>query len=85
MFQMCYYHQHACLLVCMSLLPAGVSVKLQWMIQVTREIQGNSKIQEFWVCGTAGQGGGLSLQPNFKKGRLGRTSTFRGGCWEREG
>ena len=21
MFQMCYYHQHACLLVCLSLLP----------------------------------------------------------------
>ena len=55
---MCYYHQHACLLVCLSLLPAGLSVKLQWMIQVTREIQGNSKIQEFWVCCTAGQGGG---------------------------
>ena len=34
MFQMCYYHQHACLLVCLSLLPACLSVKLQWMIQV---------------------------------------------------
>ena len=26
MFQMCYYHQHACLLVCLSLLPACLSV-----------------------------------------------------------
>ena len=45
-FQMCYYHQYACLLVCLSLLSAclslTVSVKFQWMIQVTREIQGNS-------------------------------------------
>ena len=48
-FQMCY-HQHACLLVCLSLLSACLSVKLQWMIQVTREIQGNSWFQEFWVC-----------------------------------
>ena len=31
-------------------LPARLSVKLQWMIQVTKEIQGNSWIQEFWVC-----------------------------------
>ena len=35
MFQMCYYHQNACLLVCVYLLPAYLSVKLQWMIQVT--------------------------------------------------
>ena len=41
-FQMCYYHQRACLLVCLSLLPACQSVKLKWMIQVTREIHGNS-------------------------------------------
>ena len=41
-FQMYYYHQHACLLVCFSLLSACLSVKLQWMIQFTREIQGNS-------------------------------------------
>ena len=29
--------------------------------------------------------GGLNFQPNFQKGRggLGRTSTFREGCWER--
>ena len=27
----------------------------------------------------------LSLQPNFQKGGLDRTSTFRGGCWERGG
>ena len=26
MFQMCYYHQHACLSVCLSLLPACLSV-----------------------------------------------------------
>ena len=39
MFQMCYYHQYACLLVSLSLLPACLSVKLQWMIQVTREIK----------------------------------------------
>ena len=45
---MCYYHQHACLLICLSLLSACLSVKRQWMIQVTREIQGNSWIQEFW-------------------------------------
>ena len=56
MFQMCYYHQNACLLVCLSLLPACLSVKFQWMIQVTREIQDNSKIQKFLVCCTAGQG-----------------------------
>ena len=31
------------------------------------------------------RGKGLSLQPNFRKGGLGRTSTFRGGCWERAG
>ena len=41
-FQICYYHQYACLLVCLSLLSASLSVKLQWMIQVTREIQANS-------------------------------------------
>ena len=41
-FQMCYYHEHACLLVCLSLLSACLSVKLPWMIQVKREIQGNS-------------------------------------------
>ena len=34
---------------CLSSLPV-LSVKLQWMIQVTREIQGNSWIQEFLVC-----------------------------------
>ena len=38
------------LFVCLSLQSACLSVKLQWMIQVTREIQGNSWIQEFWVC-----------------------------------
>ena len=42
MFQLCYYHQHTCLLVCLPLLPACLSVKLQWMIQVIRGIQGNS-------------------------------------------
>ena len=30
--------KHACLLVCLFLLSACLSVKLQWMIQVTREI-----------------------------------------------
>ena len=34
---MCYYHQHACLLVCLSLLSAFLSVKLLWMLKVTRE------------------------------------------------
>ena len=34
------FHQHACLLVCLSLLSVCLSVKLQWMIQVTKEIQG---------------------------------------------
>ena len=29
--------------------------------------------------------GGMSLQPNFQKGGFDRTSTFRGGCWERGG
>ena len=56
--QMCYYHQHRCAnsnmlvfcLVCLSILSACLSVKLQWMIKVTREIQGNSWIQEFSVC-----------------------------------
>ena len=28
---------------------------------------------------------GLSLQPNFQKGGHDKTSTFRGGCWERWG
>ena len=37
MFQMCYYHQQACLWVFLSLLPACLSVKLQWMIHVTKE------------------------------------------------
>ena len=41
-FQMCYFYQHACLLVCLFLLSACLSVKLLWMIQVTREMQGNS-------------------------------------------
>ena len=30
-----------------------------------------------------GGGWGLGVQPNFEKGGLDRTSTFRGGCWER--
>ena len=31
-----------------------------------------------------GSGGrGLNFQPNFQKEGLGRTSTFREGCWER--
>ena len=30
---MCYYHQHACVFVCLSLLSACLSIKLQWMIQ----------------------------------------------------
>ena len=49
-FQLCCYHQHACVLVCLSLPSAYLSVKLQWMIQVTREIQSNPWIQEFWLC-----------------------------------
>ena len=28
-------------------------------------------------------GGGLNFQPNSQKGGLGRTLTFREGCWER--
>ena len=39
---MCYYHQHASLMVCLSLLSACLSVKLQWMIHLTQEIQANS-------------------------------------------
>ena len=41
------------------------------------------------VPSAGGEGGGggvvvLNFQPNLQKGgRLGRTSTFRGGCWER--
>ena len=31
------------------------------------------------------RGGGLSPQPNFQKGGLEKTSTFRGCCWERGG
>ena len=31
-----------CLFVCLSLMSTCLSVKLQWVIQVTREIQGNS-------------------------------------------
>ena len=41
-FQMCYSYQHACLLVCLSLLSACLSVKFPRMIQVTRKKQGNS-------------------------------------------
>ena len=44
---MCYYHQHACLLVCLSLLSTCLSVKLQWMIQVARKIQGKYRTLEF--------------------------------------
>ena len=36
---MCYYHQHACLLVCLPLLSASV-IQTSMMIQVTREIKG---------------------------------------------
>ena len=31
------------------------------------------------------RGGGLSPNQIFKKGGLDKTSTFRGGCWERGG
>ena len=31
------------------------------------------------------QGGGVELHTKLKKGGLDRTSTFRGGCWERGG
>ena len=44
---MCYYHQHACLLVYLSLLSACLSVKLEWMIQVTKANTGqllNSRV-----------------------------------------
>ena len=53
--QMCYYHQqqHACLLLGLPVYPVCLSVKLQWMIQVTKEIQGNSWIQEFKSSGCA--------------------------------
>ena len=32
---------------------------------------------------SAGWGGGLASNQIFKKGGLDKTSTFRGGCWER--
>ena len=32
---MCYYHQQACLLVCLSLMSACLSVKLQWIQVIT--------------------------------------------------
>ena len=39
------------MLVFWSACHSCLSVKLQWIIQFTREIQGgNSWIQEFWVC-----------------------------------
>ena len=48
-----------------------------------------SQSQSYIVCTpplSAEQGvGGLSLQPNFKKWRLDRTSTFRGGLREKRG
>ena len=47
---MCYYHQHACLLVCLSLLPACLSVKLQWMIQVTREYRATLEFKSCWCA-----------------------------------
>ena len=55
---MCYYHQNACLLVCLSLLSACLSVKLQGMIQVTREIQGK------WV------GAQNQKHPNREKNKI---------------
>ena len=41
----------------------------------------------FLLEGGRGEGwrGGLNLQPNFEKGRLGRTSTFRGGLPKKGG
>ena len=87
MFQMCYYHQHACLLVCLSLLPSFLSVKLQWMIQVTREIY--RATLEF-------KSSGCAVHPRFcswvepptkfkKKAGLDKTSTFRGGLLGKRG
>ena len=74
---MCYYQQHTCFLVCLSLLPACLSVKPQWMIQVTREIQGNSWTQEFWVSSRCAQVSVCqsqsklhSVHPPFCRGRL---------------
>ena len=68
MFQMCYYHQHACLLAWLSLLPVCLSVKLQWMIQFTREIQATLEIKSSGctVSNNLFYDSGLSLSVSVK-------------------
>ena len=63
---MCYYHQHACLLVCLSLLSACLYVKLQWMIQVIREIQSNCAVAGCAVSNNLIYDSSLSLSISFK-------------------
>ena len=54
----------ACVLACLSLLSACLSVKLQWVIQVTMEIQSNSRIQE--LSNNLYYGSSLSLSVSAK-------------------
>ena len=97
---MCCYHHHACFSVCLSLVPACLSVKLQWMIQVTRAtlefkssgcavsnklIYDSSLSQNYIVCTLPLSAGGFEPPTRFKNRGLDRTSTFRGGYWERGG
>ena len=93
MFQTCYYHQDACLLVCLSLLSVS---------QTSVDDSGHQRntTLEFKSSGCAvsnnlisvclcrkGEGGGWGgggvspgePQPNLKKEELDKTSTFRGG------
>ena len=56
-----------------------------FMTQLVLVCQPQSKLHSVhpFLQGQVGVGGGggvLSLQPNLKKGRLDRTTTFRGGC-----
>ena len=54
----------ACVLACLSLLSAYLSVKLQWVIQVTMEIQSNSRIQQ--LSNNLYYGSSLSLSVSAK-------------------
>ena len=70
----------------------GKTVRKQYVAQVSlasEPISHSVRLKSIIVCTPFPflmRGWGLNLQPNFQKkgdGVLGRTSTFRGGCWER--
>ena len=82
MFQMCYYHQHACLLVCLSLLPACLSVS-QTSVDDSGHKGNTGQLLNSRVLGVLWWW--LSLQPNFKKVGLTGPQLLEQGCWERGG